>query len=130
MDSTFVGARFFLAVVGTSGFGGRIRTDDADELVRQVGRRRSGVVNALCQAGQIVVVARARNNAAVRLPAGVQTLEMKMVVCQDRAAIRRGIGKHDRIGRTSTSRFLYGKHVMPQATQDQNGTPREVLIGV
>jgi hypothetical protein len=62
-------------------------------------------VDALGQAGQIPVIASARNDPCVRGDGSVQATEMLVIVSQDSAAGGRSIRKHGGIVRTLTTCF-------------------------
>ena len=107
----------------------RIRPDHADELVREIGHSDNRIVNALCQAGRTVFVARARNDAGVRLLC-VEAFVVPVVVCEHGPVVCRTIRQHLGVHAAFASRFLYRHNVMTEGSQEVHHRQRKVFVRI
>ena len=103
--------------IGFSGFGPRIRTDDADELIFQDRCGRNGAVNALREACVVPWVLSAGDDALMRLTLTMEALEIRVIMGKDSTPDSGGVRENVGIGNAlaGTPGLLDRAHVMPQS---------------
>jgi hypothetical protein len=123
---------FFLAISRSSGYGRTVRTDDADELVRQVRCGRKRVVNALRQARVVAGILRTGDDPLLRLTLSMKASEIRMIMRKQSTVVGGGISENFRILNplASPTSFLDRPHVVSESAQFFDNRPREILIRI
>jgi hypothetical protein len=132
MWQTLMRAGFSWAWTALSGFGRRVRTDDAEELVRQVANLANGNVDPLGKARRVQSVLCTGNDPQVRLALPMKAFEIGMIVRKDSTSIGCCIREHFRVvdALASPTRLLYRPYVVTETAQFLHNRQREILVRI